>query len=79
MPIRIIQEGLDKVPEEAGICPTCGAKISNYKILPYLPSAQEIWLEQQMQWRPDEPSKVSAATFNCPKCGCIWQWRNECE
>lgn len=77
MSIRVIQKGLDNVSEEAGVCPTCGTKVSNYQVLPYSPSVQEMLLERQMQWRPDKPVQVLAATFRCPKCGCIWQWKKD--
>lgn len=74
MPIHVIQNGIDRPPDEAWNCPHCGTKAAGYKDFNRM--FQPEWM--QMQCTSMTPYIQQAVpTFSCEKCGCIWQYEKE--
>lgn len=72
MPIHVIQNGIDRPPDEAWNCPHCGTKAVGYKTF-----ADQNGINREMQFFVQTPKWIVAPTFSCEKCGCIWQYEKE--
>lgn len=75
MPIHVIQNGIDRPPDEAWNCPHCGTRAVGYKSFNLM--FQLEW--RQMQCNSITPYIKAVPTFSCEKCGCIWQYEKEIE
>ena len=76
MPITILQYGIDlSFPLWAGTCPECGEWTDEYTIEAFrrpITSSRQRISDYSAIGTPEV-----APTFQCEKCGCIWQWYSE--
>lgn len=76
MPKYILRHGCDNPTSEAFICPSCRTRTNKYNLAEKVfrnPYRAE--LRCASTGMPIAPSLVP--TFECLKCGCIWQWESD--
>lgn len=72
--ISIIRQGIaESVPEEAKYCPVCQSGPAIYE----LQTDYKRRFQSQEQLWGVKPALLP--TFECNKCGCIWQWEPDQE
>lgn len=72
--ITIVRQGIaESVPEEARYCPVCQSGPATYEL------KTDYKRRFQSQCQMGTVNSALLPTFECDKCGCIWQWEPDNE